>query len=145
MNDRIRSSCLLLCGIIFACALFAYADFVLADELVGSSFRVLDPVVFPGSYSTSAGYQLNSVISQISIGTSTGTGNSFNISAGFLYFPFVSTPVVTATASLFGAPDGIAALTHQQIRQTLLGLGNGLQDDSSVSTGLIRTGWTRSS
>lgn len=52
--------------------------------------------MFSGSYSTSTSYQLFGAISQTSIGTS--TAESFNLNAGFLYFPFVSTPVVAATA-----------------------------------------------
>ncbi len=47
---------------------------------------------------------MQSAISQISLGTSSVTG--FKISAGFLYFPFVTTPVVSATAG-----DAQVALT----------------------------------
>ncbi len=67
-----------------------------AQELTSTNFKDLDPVVFPGGYSTSSSFGLNSVISQLIIGTST-SGSTFKVSSGFLFFPFVSTPVVTAT------------------------------------------------
>ena len=75
-----------------------------ADEFSSSGFKVLDPVVLPGGYSSSAGYTNTGVITQIAIGTSTAT--SFNINAGFTSFPFVSSPVITSTAG-----DGQVALS----------------------------------
>lgn len=71
------------------------SGFVIAEEFSSNDFSSLNPVLFPGIYSTSTDYRAFSVISQIAIGTSTAT--SFNSSAGFLYFPEVTNPVVTAT------------------------------------------------
>src|SRR3989338_6196827 len=67
-----------------------------ADEFTSSSFKILEPVLQPAGYSTSSGYSLIGTISQIAIGTS--TASSFNLSGGFLFFPFASSPVVTAAA-----------------------------------------------
>lgn len=49
-----------------------------------------------GGYGSSTSFKLFGAISQISTGTSTTA--SFNLNAGFLYFPFASSPVVGATA-----------------------------------------------
>ncbi|KKT58960.1 MAG: 1, 4-beta cellobiohydrolase [Candidatus Giovannonibacteria bacterium GW2011_GWC2_44_9] len=67
-----------------------------ADEFTSSSFKILEPVLQPAGYSTSSGYSLIGTIAQIAIGTS--TASSFNLSSGFLFFPFASSPVVTAAA-----------------------------------------------
>lgn len=74
----------------------SFAVCVSADEFTSSSFRVLDPVIYPAGYGTSSDYQLWSSLAQLGIGTSTATG--FSVHGGFLPFPTVSTPVVTATA-----------------------------------------------
>lgn len=75
-----------------------------AQVFQSTDFRVLDPVLNSSSYSTSADYRLFSSITEISIGTSTIT--DFGINAGFLYFPFVTTPAVSTTAG-----DAQVALT----------------------------------
>ncbi len=67
-----------------------------AGEFTSSSFKMLDPVINPGSFSTSSSFQLIGVIDQIAIGTSSAA--SFKVSSGFLFYPFVSSPVVSATA-----------------------------------------------
>ncbi len=69
---------------------------VRADEFTSSNFKVLEPVLFPAGYATSSGYSLIGTIAQIAIGTS--TASSFNLNSGFLFYPFASSPVVTATA-----------------------------------------------
>src|SRR3989344_7194815 len=69
---------------------------VSADEFTGSSLKFLDPVLQPAGYSTSDGYSLIVTIAQIAIGTS--TASSFNLNSGFLFYPFASSPTVTATA-----------------------------------------------
>jgi len=69
--------------------------FVFADEFTSSNFRVADPVIVPVGYGTSSGYQLWGTVSQIAVGTSSAA--SFRLNGGFLYFPFVTTPVVGAT------------------------------------------------
>lgn len=67
-----------------------------AQEFTSTSFKILDPVIYSGGYSTSDSYRLTGVITQI--GTGTSTSSSFGVNGGFLYFPFVTTPTVTATA-----------------------------------------------
>jgi len=84
--------------------LFFGARPVYSDDFNSNSYKVLEPVMFSGSYSSSTGYQLFGTISQIAIGTSTAA--SFGLNAGFLYFPFASSPVVSATAG-----DGQVALS----------------------------------
>jgi len=67
-----------------------------SEEFTSTNYKVLEPVMFSGGYSSSTGYQLFGAISQISIGTSTSA--SFGVNAGFFYFPFASSPVVSTTA-----------------------------------------------
>ena len=69
---------------------------VYSEESTSASFKMLDPVLAPSGYSTSTGFQLWGAISEVAIGTSTSA--SFGVNAGFLYFPFASSPVVSATA-----------------------------------------------
>ncbi len=75
---------------------FSFTLTVWAQDFSSSNFTVTAPVLFPGGYSTSTNFSLTGVISQMAIGTSTAT--TFDLFGGFLYFPFVSTPTVTATA-----------------------------------------------
>ncbi|GEM_PF-2048561 len=56
-----------------------------AQEFTSTDFKILNPVILPGGYSTSASYRLNGVISQISTGIS--TSGSFEVKSGFLYYP----------------------------------------------------------
>ncbi len=69
---------------------------VLAQEFSGTNFKVLDPVMNSGSYSASSNYQLNSSISQLGIGISSTA--TYGGKAGFLYYPFVTTPVLSGSA-----------------------------------------------
>ncbi len=69
---------------------------VSAQEFNSSSYKILDPVMNAGGYGSSSSFNLFGVISQIAIGTSTAT--SFGTNSGFLYFPFASSPTVSATA-----------------------------------------------
>jgi hypothetical protein len=69
---------------------------IFAQEFSSGSFKVLDPVIAPGGYSTSAGFQLWSNIAEIALGTSSSA--LYNLGAGFLRYPFASTPTVSATA-----------------------------------------------
>ena len=80
----------------FAVAIFILPNFVFAADFSSDSFKVLDPVMNSGGYGTSDSFKLFGSITEISVGTS--TSSSFKDFAGFLYFPFVTTPVVTATA-----------------------------------------------
>lgn len=68
---------------------------VSAQEFSSTNYTVSNPVIFPGGYSTSTNFGLSAVISQMSTGTS--SASSFKLFGGFLYFPFVSTPVLSAT------------------------------------------------
>lgn len=89
-----RYNLALYCAIIIGCVvIFAIVH---AQEFTSSNFRVLDPVIFPAGFSTSANFRLFGTVSQISIGTS--TASTYKVNSGFLYFPFVSSPVVSATA-----------------------------------------------
>lgn len=72
------------------------ADVAGAQEFTTTNFKVLDPVLTSAGYSSSASYGLWGNVSQLGIGTSTAT--SFGVNSGFLFFPFVSTPAVSATA-----------------------------------------------
>jgi len=81
---------------VFFVGFSAAVSLVFAQELSSSNFKLLDPVIFPAGYATSAGFQLSVIIGQPAIGTSTSAG--FGINAGFLYFPFVTTPALSTTA-----------------------------------------------
>ena len=85
------------CFLVFGAFLFSPISDLNADEYTSASFKVLDPITSSGaSFSTSSSYQLESSFGQISIGTS--STSSFGLSAGFLYFPFVTAPVISPTA-----------------------------------------------
>ncbi|MBI2097874.1 MAG: hypothetical protein HYT46_03005 [Candidatus Vogelbacteria bacterium] len=73
---------------------------VSAQEFTSSSFKVLDPVLFPAGFSSSDDYQLWGSVSQPAIGTSTAT--DFGVRAGFLYFPAASAPAVTSVSDTGG-------------------------------------------
>jgi len=79
-------------------AFFLFFNVAIAEELIAPSFRVLDPVFQTGGGEemTSTSFRLTGSISQVAIGTSTASG--FEVKGGFLYFPEVTKPVVTATA-----------------------------------------------
>ena len=84
-------------GFAFSFVLFGALVFLArADEFTSSDFKVLEPVLQPAGYSSSTSYILISTIAQMAIGTSTAT--AFNLAGGFLYYPFATSPVVTATA-----------------------------------------------
>ncbi|MFH0852117.1 MAG: dockerin type I domain-containing protein [bacterium] len=103
--------------VLFAIFFLGLAGFAFADEFTATSYKILDPVIAPGSFSSSTSYNLHSVISQISIGTSSASATGFGLSSGFLYFPTATVFSVLPTA------------------------GNGQVDLSwSASTGYL--GWT---
>ena len=79
----------------FACIL-AVATVASATEYTSTNFKVLDPVMFSSGYSSSTNYKLTDTLFQINAGTS--TANNFGVNAGFLFYPYVTTPVVIATA-----------------------------------------------
>lgn len=69
--------------------------FAHANEYTSTNFKVSAPVIFPGGYGSSSSFGLSGVITQFSIGTS--TSSLFGDNAGFLYYPYVTTPAVSAT------------------------------------------------
>ena len=74
----------------------AGASSATADDYSSDSYTVSTPAITPGGYASSASYTLQSLIGGLSLGTSTSA--TFGNNAGFLLYPFVSTPVVAATA-----------------------------------------------
>ncbi len=68
----------------------------LADAGSSSSFNMLEGVIAPAGYSFSSNFKLDGLISQLSVGQSQAT--DFILRSGLLYFPIISTPVVTASA-----------------------------------------------
>lgn len=92
----ILERCWFIVSILVAVLLSSATFKAYAQEFIGSSYRVLDPVLFSGTLSTSTDYRLRGVVSQIAVGTS--TASDYRLSTGYLYFPFVSIPTVTATA-----------------------------------------------
>lgn len=67
-----------------------------SQEFTSPGYKVLDPVMNAGGHGSSTTFRLFGVISQMAIGTSTSSG--FGANSGFLYFPFASSPTVSATA-----------------------------------------------
>lgn len=83
-----------------------------ADEYTATDFRVLDPVLAPSGFSSSASFQLLGSIGELAVGSSSVTG--FGLRSAFLYFPVVATPVVSATAG-----DGSVALAWSAVTASL--------------------------
>lgn len=87
-------SCLFV--LIFA-AVSVFTPLAQATDYTSSSFILRDPVVtFGGIRATSTSFRLYTSLGQTVIGANTST--SFRQRSGFLYFPTVSTGVVSATA-----------------------------------------------
>lgn len=74
------------------------------QEFTSSNFKILNPVIFPGGYSTSQSYRSNGVIGQIGIGKST-SGN-FQVQSGFLYYPAPAAAAGAAPSPAAGAVSG---------------------------------------
>lgn len=66
-----------------------------ANEYSSTNFKVSAPVIFPGGHGQSSSFGLTGVITQFAIGTS--TSSLFGDNAGFLYYPYVTTPAISAT------------------------------------------------
>ena len=71
------------------------ANFARAEDLT-STYQALGPVMAPGGYSASSNFSLIGVISEFVHGLASSA--SFSQTLGFPAYPFVSTPVVSATA-----------------------------------------------
>lgn len=68
-----------------------------ATDYSGSSFIIRDPVLsIQGGYTTSTNFTLFQSAGHVVSGR--GTSTNFEVRSGFLWFPVVTTPVVTATA-----------------------------------------------
>lgn len=90
---------------VFGCAVFALcasvvlsvAHSVYAQDISSTNYQILTPAVSAGGgYATSDNFSLLGVISGFSQARSSAT--SYNLAPGFAAYPFVSTPVITATA-----------------------------------------------
>ncbi len=95
LRQKIKSIIYLISFTAIFFALFHFASF--AQEYSSSNYKISNPVITSGGgYSSSANFGLQSSIGQIGIGTSSSA--SFGLNAGFLYFPYVTTPAISATA-----------------------------------------------
>jgi len=83
---------------------FVFATSAHAQNFSSTNYTVEQPVIVPGGYSTSTSFGLQSILTQLGIGTS--TSSSFGTNTGFSFFPLVSTPSVSAIAG-----DGQVALS----------------------------------
>jgi len=85
-------------GIVMSALFFSsFSGAVNAEVFSSNSFRILDPVIDTTSgFSSSTSFKLQQSIGQLSPGTS--TASSFGLRSGFLFFPTVTIPTVTATA-----------------------------------------------
>ncbi len=92
--------------IIILIFLFLFADIVSATDFSSTNFTVRDPVIEIASSTemSSVSFRLTGSIGQMSIGTSTSV--TFEVRSGFLYFPKVTVPVLSATAG-----DGSVSLS----------------------------------
>lgn len=68
-----------------------------AQQFTSTSYKVLDPVLNGGGYATSSSYQLWTTVSEVAVGTSSSA--SYQAGGGFLRFPSVTRPNITATSS----------------------------------------------
>ncbi|MBI2039284.1 MAG: hypothetical protein HYT22_03330 [Candidatus Niyogibacteria bacterium] len=126
---------------------FFFISIAHATEFTSSNFQVLDPVIQPGGFSTSSGFQLTGVITQIGIGTS--TASSFGLRGGFLFFPTVTTPSLTATAgdaqvslSWTAAEAFQAVVDHYDVGQSTTAGGSYTFTDVGNVLASTRTGLT---
>ncbi len=90
---KIRNASFFIC---FLVGFFVGIRGLQAEDFSANSFKARDPVLYSAAYSTSTSFQLFSTMGQMAIGTSTAA--SYNVSAGFLTFPIVNTPIIVATA-----------------------------------------------
>ena len=78
-----------------ALVLFLLVPTVHAQDFSSTHYTVLAPVLQPGGYATSTSFGLQSILTQLSAGTSSATTFGGNI--GFLFYPQVSTPTLSAS------------------------------------------------
>lgn len=65
-----------------------------AEEFTSSSYKVLDPALSPSGFATSSSFQLWSSLSEAAVGTSSSA--AYQANTGFLAFPAVTLPVLSA-------------------------------------------------
>ena len=82
--------------IAFRLLFFSVPLFAWAEEFTSTSFRLLDPVIAPSGFGTSTDYELRGSISEPALGASAIA--NFRLNPGFLLYPFVSVPVVSAVS-----------------------------------------------
>ena len=86
--------------LIFLFSIFYFIDsnVAFATDFSSTNFKVRDPIlqIGGGGQMSSTNFRLIGSVAQIAIGTS--TTSNFKVLGGFLYFPFASSPVVSATA-----------------------------------------------
>lgn len=85
-----------MCLVPFLNIVFSAVPLVHAEDLTSTTYQVLGPTMSAGGYGTSDSFILYSSISEFAHNISSTTSFSFN--PGFVAYPFVSTPAVSATA-----------------------------------------------
>lgn len=68
----------------------------LAEDYTSGNFIIKDPVLNAGTYGTSASFQLFGSLGELSLGTTSAA--TFSTLSGFLGYPLVTTPAISATA-----------------------------------------------
>ncbi|OGG91678.1 hypothetical protein A3H16_00320 [Candidatus Kaiserbacteria bacterium RIFCSPLOWO2_12_FULL_53_8] len=82
--------------VFFVCITLMQPLISTADDISSTNFQILTPTIVSGGLGTSSSYSLIGMIFPFSEATS--SASSFSLNPGFLAYPFVSTPVVSATA-----------------------------------------------
>lgn len=76
-------------------SLVIFAPEASSQESTSASFQLHTPTFNSGLFSSSTSFSVSSVLSQMTAGSS--TASSYGLFSSFLYFPYVTTPVVGAT------------------------------------------------
>jgi len=85
-------------GIVLACTVLIVPRIIYATDIASQNYQVLAPVITSGGgYATSDHYSVLGVISEFAHDISS-SASLFGLNPGFAAYPFVSTPVVSATA-----------------------------------------------
>lgn len=83
-------------ALLFLLIVFILPTILFGETFSSESYTIVGPTLAPGGYSTSTNFSLSGTLSEMAIGAASAAAS--NIFGGFLYFPYVSTPVVNATA-----------------------------------------------
>ncbi|MBI5126605.1 MAG: hypothetical protein HZA80_02485 [Candidatus Taylorbacteria bacterium] len=114
MRKGVSILILLICAVIPALSL--------AQEFNSSSFKVLDPIIAPGGsgFSSSGSFQMWGTVAEIAQGRSLSA--LYTLGGGFLRYPYVSTPTVSATPGsgqvslTWTSAQGLAGWTAEEYR-----------------------------